>query len=430
MKKVLIISYYWPPAGGITVLRTLKFVKYLRNFGWEPIVYAPKDADYPYYDENNFKDIPEGVITIRKKITEPFAAFKLLSGRKKDDPSNPVYAKKKSSIIDDFAIWIRGNFFIPDARSLWIKPSVRFLKKYLQENPVDAILTDGPPHTNTVIGLKLSKSLGIPWLADFQDPWTQVDYYKLMKITKWADKKHRKLEQETFRTAKKITIASPTWAKDLESIGAKNVDVIYYGYDEDDFKNIAATKQNIDGINIIHAGILGTDRNPEGFFEALKIFIQKYPEYKDKIKLKFAGIVDFTVKESIKKYGLEDNLVELGNIPRIEALKLMINSTIQLLPVNKAENAKGRLPGKLYEYLRAMKPVLALGPVDSDVASILNETGSGKTFEYTDVNSILEYLEGIIITKKFTPPDYEKIKKFDVKNQTKKVAEFLDNITS
>lgn len=429
MKKVLIISYYWPPAGGITVLRTLKFVKYLRDFGWEPIVYAPLNADYPYLDQNNFKDTPEGTQVIRRKIIEPFAAFKLLSGRKKDDPSNPVYAKKKSSIIDDLAIWIRGNFFIPDARSLWIKPSVKFLKKYLQENPVDAILTDGPPHTNTVIGLRLSQALGIPWIADFQDPWTQVDYYKLMKITKWADKIHRKLEQETFNTAKKITIASPTWAKDLESIGAKDVDVIYYGYDEDDFKNLTP-EPNSDEINIIHAGILGTDRNPEGFFEALKIFFQKYPDYKEKIKLKFAGIVDYSVKESIKKYGLEENLVELGNIPRIEALKLMVNSTIQLLPVNKAENAKGRLPGKLYEYLRAMKPVLALGPTDSDVATILNDTGSGQTFEYEDVTAILKYLEDIIITKKITSPDYEKIKMFDVRNQTGKIASFLDNITT
>ncbi|MCD6367231.1 MAG: glycosyl transferase family 1, partial [Bacteroidales bacterium] len=244
MKKVLIISYYWPPAGGISVLRTLKFTKYLRKFGWEPIVYAPQNASYLYLDKNNFDDIPENIEIIRRKILEPFNLFRILTGRNKNDTSNPVYATSRKSFLDNFSIWLRGNFFIPDARCLWIKPSVKFLTGYLKENPADAILTDGPPHTNTVIGMRLAQKFNIPFLADFQDPWTQVDYYKMMKIGKRADKKHHRLEQEVFRVAKKITIASPTWAKDLEKIEAKNVDTIYYGYDEEDFKNITNQKGN------------------------------------------------------------------------------------------------------------------------------------------------------------------------------------------
>ncbi len=428
MKKVLIISYYWPPAGGISVLRTLKFVKYLRNFGWEPIVYAPSNAHYLYYDEKNFKDIPDNVKIIRRKIIEPFSLFKVLTGRKKDDTSNPVYAKEKSHFLDNLFIWIRGNFFIPDARCMWIKPSVKYLSKYLQNNPVDAILTDGPPHTNTVIGMRLAQKFNIPFLADFQDPWTQVDYYKLFKLTKIADKKHKKLEQEVFYTAKKITIASPTWARELEAIGAKDVDVIYYGYDEDAFKDIKPKNDN-NSFTIFHGGILGNDRNPEMFFKVLKDLLKDNSILQKKLKIKFAGTIDINVKNEIEKNGLKDYFVDLGTLPRHEVLQLMVDSNLLLLPINKADNAKGRLPGKLYEYLRSFTPVLALGPKGSDVEKILKETKTGILCEYDDYDCIYNFLKKILEEDINFLPQLEAIKSFDVKEQTKKIAGFLDEIT-
>lgn len=428
MKKVLIISYYWPPAGGISVLRTLKFSKYLRQFGWEPIIYAPKNANYPYFDQENFKDVPKNITVIRKKIIEPFSLFKLFTGRKKNDSSNPVYAKNKSSILDNFAIWLRGNFFVPDARYLWIKPSVKFLTKYLKEHPVDAILTDGPPHTNTVIGMQLSKKLNLPFLADFQDPWTQVDYYKMMKIGKQANLKHHHLEQQVFKTAKKITIASPTWAKEIENIGAKNVDTIYYGYDEDDFKDLVPETKN-DSFSILHAGILGEDRNPDVFFEVLKDIFQKSPHFKEKIKINFAGIVDVSVKNSIEKNNLLSNFNNLGNLPRKKVINLMINANLLLLPVNKADNAKGRLPGKLYEYLRAQVPILAFGKKNSDVETILNKTKTGKLLEYNNYQDIYDFLNNIFNNRLQFSPDIEAIKNFTVENQTQKIASYLDEIT-
>lgn len=427
MKKVLIISYYWPPAGGISVLRTLKFAKYLNKFGWEPIIYAPKNANYPYLDQENFKDLPPNITVIRKKIIEPFGLFKLLTGRKKNDSSNPVYAKEKTNILDNLSIWIRGNFFIPDARYLWIKPSVRFLKKYLKKHPVDAILTDGPPHTNTVIGMQLSQKLQVPFLADFQDPWTQVDYYKMMKIGKHADKKHHKLEQAVFKTAKKITIASPTWAKDMESIGAKNVDVIYYGYDEDDFKDLKKINNNT--FSILHAGILGYDRNSEVFFKVLKDIFQKSPHLKEKVKLNFAGIIDISVKKSIEKNNLLSNLNNPGNLPRKDVLNLMINANLLLLPINKSDNGKGRLPGKLYEYLRAQVPIFALGEKNSDVEKILNQTKAGKLFEYNDYQGIYNFLDSIFNNRFQFSPDIDAIKNFTVEKQTQKIANYLNEIT-
>lgn len=431
MKRVLIISYYWPPSGGIGVHRCLKFAKYLQEFGWEPVVYAPLDAQYPYFDETNFQHIPENITILRRKIFEPFDLFKKVSGRKKTDSANPVYVRdRKLSKIDNLAIWIRGNFFIPDARCFWVKPSLRFLKKYLKENPVDAIFTDGPPHTNTLIGSKLSQATGIPWLMDFQDPWTQVDYYEMLKIGKRADKIHHRLEQEAFATAKKTTIVSPTWKKDLESIGAKNVDVIVWGYDEDDFKH--AVLATDDEFSIIHAGQLGFDRRPDTLLKLLGDLKKENPEFGKKLKLKFAGTVDYAIVEMIKKAGLEENYLPLGNILRPAAIELTEKAHVLLLPLNIADNAKGRIPGKLFENMRAKRPILCLGPTDSDVAAIITETNTGKAFDYNNYEEIKNYLLEIFAKYQSGTNTVDAIglEKYTVKNQTGLLAGFLDEITA
>lgn len=426
MKKVLIISYYWPPAGGVAVLRNLKFVKYLREFGWEPVVYAPENADYPRTEINNFKEIPHGVDIMKHPIREPFALFKKFTGRKDDDNTNPVYVRENSAgFFDKIAIWVRGNFFIPDARFLWIKPSVKYLSKYLKENKIDAILTGGPPHTNTVIGQQLSEKFNIPWLADFQDPWTQVDYYDKFSIGKLADRKHKKLEQKVFSTAKQITIVSPTWAKELEDIGANDVKVIYYGYDESDFAELKP-KQS-DYFIISHAGILGTDRQPDTFLRVLSDICKSNHDFKNKLQIKFNGAVDFTITHKIKEYGLENNYTFLGLTKRIDALQLMLDSSLLLLPVNKAVNAKGRLPGKIYEYLRVRKPILSLGPKDSDVESILKSTGAGINCEYEDYDKIWDYVTDTFNNKEKNT--YSDVTIFTSRNQTKVLAGYLDDIT-
>ncbi|MEM9855916.1 MAG: glycosyltransferase [Bacteroidota bacterium] len=433
MKKVLIITYYWPPAGGIGVLRCLKFAKYLRDFGWEPIIYTAKNAQYPYYDSENEKDIPNNIEIIQKSIIEPFTLFKILTGKKKDTPmSNPLVARdKKPGILENFMIWFRGNFFIPDARALWIKPSVRFLTKYIKSNPVDAILSDGPPHTNTMIACKLSVKLGIPWLADFQDPWTQVDYYKLFKISKWADRIHRKMEQRTFKTAKKITIASPQWKKDLESIGAKNVDVIYWGYDEDDFEGLEYNSS--EKFTICHAGIFGSDRLPENFFKVLKELCNEVDGFKEDLVVDLYGMVDFSIEESIKANNLEDNTTYNGTVPRKTILKKVSSAHMLLLPLNKSENILGRIPGKLFEYLRSYVPIICLGPNGSDVHNIITELKAGQNFTYETKGALKQYIlaeyESHKISDISTTPKRD-IAKYSVKNQTKTLSLFLNEITS
>ena len=432
LKKVLIITYNWPPSGGIGVHRCLKFVKYLGDFGWEPVVYAPENAHYPYLDEGNFRDVPEGITILRGRIAEPFRMFKLLTGRKKDEPlTNPIHVRDRNySWIERMSIWVRGNLFIPDARAFWIRPSVRKMTAYLREHRVDAIFSDGPPHTNTVIACRLARNTGIPWLADFQDPWTQVDYYSLLMLTRRADKKHRKLEQDAFRTAARTTIASPTWKKDLERIGARNVGVLYYGYDEDDFAGIEAKPRP--GFVISHAGLLGYDRNPDNFFLALSQLSKDNPDFRKHLMLIFAGMVDYSVKNNITRHGLEQNAQYPGTISKREAIELSMQSGLLFLPLNKAENNKGRLPGKLYEYLRSGRPVLGVGPSDGDAAGILLETGHGQCFDYEDLDGIRSFIKG-----KFDqyisggiPACTGNTDRYSVRNQTSLLAGYLDEITT
>jgi len=431
MRKVLIISYYWPPAGGISVHRSLKFAKYLRKFGWEPIVYVPSNADYPYYDEGNLKDIPENLTVLTQPIKEPFKIFKALSGRGKSESLNNIVhvRTRKQSLIDKLGIWIRGNFFIPDARSLWIRPSVKYLSSFLKSNPVDAIFADGPPHTNNVIAMKLSKRRGIPYLADFQDPWTQVDYYELFPIIRWADKKHKRLEQEVFREASKITIASPSWKIDLEQIGAKNVDVLYWGYDEEDFAELNPIENPY--FSIAHIGLMGFDRNPEVLFKVLGDLKEENEEFSKDLKIILAGQIDYSVKKTISECDLDFNVEYHGIVGRIAALKMAKGCSLLLLLLNKARNAKGRLPGKLYEYLRLRRPVITLGQKDSDAEHIIRQTGSGESFEYDDSLKIRDFILS----------SYDKFKNkqllqttgeigyYSVENQTKRLAEFLNGIS-
>ena len=430
MKRVLIVTYYWPPAGGISVHRSLKIAKYLRHFGWEPVVYTAKDAQYPYFDQGNFKDIPEGIEVLKKSIIEPFNLFKKLSGRKKEESLNNILhvRERKKNLVDRLAIWIRGNFFIPDARALWIRPSVRYLKKYLQEHPVDAIFTDGPPHTNTAIASRLKEATGIPWLADFQDPWTQVDYYQLFPITQWAHRRHLRMEQEALRKADKITIVSPTWKKDLESIGARNVDVIYWGYDEDDFRDLQA--QPNPNFSISHAGLLGHDRNTPTLFECLRELKLEVPEFAQRLRLELAGQVDFSVLEAISRAGLEENLVNHQIVKRERALQLMADSSLLMLPLNQADNAAGRIPGKFFEYLRVGRPILCFGPPNSDVKSILEQTGRGKSFTYQEKDSLKQFLKEQFINFQNNEDQRSRgdISQYSSYQQTKKIAKFLDEI--
>jgi hypothetical protein len=432
MKKVLIISYYFPPCGGIGVLRCLKIAKYLRDFGWEPIIYTAENAHYPSYDYGTLKDIPEGITILRQPIFEPYTFYKKFTKQKPNANANNalVATEGKRNWKHTLAVWIRSNFFIPDARAFWIKPSVKFLTNYLKTNHVDAIFSDGPPHTNTMIACLLKEKTGIAWLADFQDPWTQVDYYQRLILTNWADAKHKRLEQKVFQNANAITIVSEVWKKDLENIGAKNVNILVWGYDEDDFKNLQANYDK--KLTITHAGLLGDDRNPKILFEAIAELCRELGnEFRQVIEIKLIGQVDNAVIESYTKCGIANVITLIPQIERKEALQYVANSQILLLLLNQADNAMGRIPGKLFEYLAVQRPILCLGLQGSDVDKILQKTQAGNTFTYNDKIALKQqltlYYEKFKISKFIEQKNLD-IREYSNKKLTEKVAGLLNKI--
>ena len=380
MKRALIITYYWPPAGGPGVQRWLKFVKYFREFGVEPIVYAPENPNYPLIDENFASEIPSDIEVLKQPINEPYRFAKLFSKKKTKQMSSGIISKKEISAVEKLMLYVRGNFFIPDARVGWVKPSVKLLSKYIAENPVDVVITTGPPHSLHLIGMQLQKDLNVKWIADFRDPWTTIHYHKSLRLNKASERKHKALEASVLKAADIITVTSPTTRKEFEMITETPIEVITNGYDISGKIDFEMDSK----FSISHIGSLLSERNPEFLWKVLAEIGKEDTSFKNDLQLKFAGAVSDDVKQSLENFQLMENCEVLGYVSHSEALRLQHKSQILLLvEINSAET-RAIIPGKLFEYLAAKRPIIALGPKESDIEGIINETKSGKFFSYWD----------------------------------------------
>lgn len=393
MKKVLIITYYWPPSGGGGVMRWLKMQKYLPELGWKPVIYTPENPDASVVDESLSDEIHPETEILKTPIWEPYEVFRKLTGKKKGEKFKAGYISEASSgdWKSKLSVFIRGNFLIPDPRKFWIKPSVKFLAKYLKENPVDLIISTGPPHSMHLIALGLKKKFDIPWIADFRDPWTDIDFYDKLRLTRRADKKHRKLELEVLEKADHVVTVSPYCAKDLSKVPGKKVEVIHNGFDPEDFKDITVSPEST--FTIAHFGAFNRDRNPSVLWKVLGKLSEENKTFKGKLRIRLIGQTDNSVIQDIEKHGLKNNLIQTDHLPHKKGLEELAKSQVLLLPINDAPNARGILPGKMYEYMALKRPILAIGPTDSDFAEILTETKTGVAFNFDDSASIKEALE-------------------------------------
>lgn len=393
MKKALIISYYWPPSAGAGVQRWLKFSKYLREFGWEPVVYVPEGAEYQHEDPSLQADVPPGMQMLKTRIREPYRLYKLITGKSGREKVQPGFLSEQRSagLAEGFATWIRGNFFIPDARRSWIRPSIKFLSNWLMENRIDAMISTGPPHSMHLIALGLKKQFNIPWLADFRDPWTQIDFYHKLRLTRLADKKHRRLERQVLLSADRVVTVSDNCGAGLQEISGRPVDVVTNGYDPDDFREIPSYDHQ--KFSLTHLGLMNADRNPVALWDALASLVADVEGFSGHLEVKLIGKTDFRVGESLRSRHLDPYVNDLNYLPHDRALAEAGNSAILLLPLNNTPNVRGIAPGKLYEYLALQRPILCIGPPDGDVAAILEETGSGFTAGFGETEKIRTRLE-------------------------------------
>ncbi len=395
MKKVLIVTYYWIPSGGAGVQRWVKFTKYLREFGWEPIIYTPENPEFPSIDHSFENDIPSDIQIIKTPIWEPYNIYRNLSGKKNESiNAGFISENKKLGWKDKLSIWIRGNFLIPDPRRFWIKPSVRYLTNYLQNNDIDAFITTGPPHSMHMIGLGLKKNLpNIKWVADFRDPWTNIDFYKDLNLSWVSDKIHHRLEKNIIQQADSILVVSNGMKEEYELMNPKQIQVISNGYDESDVKQTELVLD--EKFSISHIGTLNVARNPKTVWNVLSEICDENPEFKSDLLIQLVGKVDFSVLEDIKQLNLSENLLKIDYLSHNEAIVKQQSSQVLLLLINNSGNAKGILTGKFYEYLAAKRPILAIGPTDGDAAGVLIETGAGIMVDFQDEkltkDAILKY---------------------------------------
>lgn len=399
MKRVLIISYYWPPTGGSGVQRWVKFAKYLPSEGWEPVIYTPENPEQLAVDHSLEAEIPERTEVIKTRITEPYELYKKFlrrSGHSKEAVEvNPVNAQNKS-FAQKAAMWVRGNLFRPDPRCLWINPSVRYLKKYLEDHPVDLIVSTGPPQSMHLIGRKLARQTGLPWIADFRDPWTKIFYFKHLSMTKATERWHQKMEKKVLDDADAVVAVSPLVQQEFQTMTLTPVELITNGYDECDFPEgrdkDAAGGEGRD-FTITHTGLFAADGNPTVLWDVLSEKCRKDEVFRKALKIKLIGKTDAQVLESIEEAGLKENLEDLGYQKHSVAVQAQRKASLLILPLRKEPEYKAVLPGKLFEYLASCRPVMGIGQPDGAMSMILDKTNTGAVYDWEDRISMKKYID-------------------------------------
>lgn len=424
MRKVLVIAYYWPPAGGPGVQRWLKFVKYLPDFGFQPIVYIPENANYPILDESLLKAVPEGIRIIKQPISEPYRWASVFSAKNTKRISSGIITEyEKQSPLERLMLWIRGNFFIPDARKSWVKPSVKFLSELIQNENIKDVITTGPPHSLHLIGVALKKKYPkIQWITDFRDPWTSIGYHKKLKLTNTSRRKHQALEHEVLNNCDKIVVTSQTTQKEFEKLTKTPTQVITNGYDGD-----PASVDLDEAFTLSHIGSLLTGRNPMPLWKILAELVQENPNFKKALKIKLVGVVSDQVQQSIRSCGLSAHLEKIGYVPHEEVQKLQSQSQVLLMTEIDSEETQGIIPGKFFEYLQAKRPILAIGPEKWEAGLLVKSTKSGAYFSHINTDELKALLLKWFAAyqKHGLTVKAEGIENFSRKALTKKLNEFI-----
>ena len=424
-KKVLIITYYWPPSGGSGVQRWLKFSKYLRDFNIEPVIYTVDNPSYPINDTSLESEIPLGLEVLKQPIFEPNFFLSIFGNNKKKESAG--FLNPNPTLLGRFFQYVRANYFIPDARKFWIKPSVKFLSNYLKNNEIDVVITTGPPHSMHIIGLVLKDKFKIKWISDFRDPWTEIDYFQQLPLTKKANKKHHQLEQEVLEKSDMVIVVGETMKKKFLKHN-HNIEVLTNGFDS--YEN-SLTIELDSNFSITHVGLMNADRNPTILWEVLYEISSENIDFKNNLRIKFIGKIDDTVIQDIQVFNPK-NIVRIPYLDHKEVRKYQASSQVLLLSINQVPNAKGIITGKIFEYLQAKRPILGIGPEDGDAAAILKKTNAGNIVGF---NNKIELKAAVLKLYK----DFKEerlfvksinIEQFHRKNITRQLAQVIKKVVS
>lgn len=416
--KVLIITYYWPPAGGSGVQRWLKFVKYLPEFGIKPVVFCPHNSNYPKVDESLQKEVSTDLEVIQHPYKDVFAPFQT---SKKTQKGVATLTNNK------FLNFVRGNFFIPDPKVFWVKSVTTYLSNYLKNNQIDAIITTGPPHSMHLIGKKLAEKHQLKWVTDFRDPWSEIYYnqeFYQLPLAKWWN---QKLEKSVLQKADLVLTVSEHLQKYLLKIAPK-VEVITNGFDDE---NLTRTTPKLDEkFTISYIGLMPKSSIPHTFFEVLKEICTTNLSFKNDLQLHFIGDISIDLQAVLQNNKLEENAIITGYIPHQQAIAIQQTSQVLLLTIPNVAKNECIVTGKFFEYLASNRPIFAIGPTQGDLSQLINYTKSGVITNHYDKEQIKEYILGFYHQYKEQKLAVNSVHLADFhrKELTKKLASILKNI--
>jgi len=392
-RRVLLLSYYFPPAGGPGVQRALKFVKYLPEVGWTPTVLTVRKGAFPAHDRSLADDVPTEATVHRTPSLDPHWFYARLTGRSDDEVNVGSVEGQEETWMETVARWIRANFFLPDARVGWVPFAVWRGCRLIAEANVDAILTTGPPHSTHLAGAALQALTAVPWVADFRDPWTDINYYDELPHTRWARRLDAALERMVLRRARAVTTVSPTWRNLLvqktDRSATDAVTVVQNGFDVDDLSPGGAAPAT-DAFEVTHVGSLYASRNPTGLWRALRRLRDEGAV--PALRIRLVGTVDPNVREALAAQGLMDVTEIIPYVPHDEAVAYMRRAGLLLLSIEAFPQDEGMITGKIYEYLAAGRPVVGVGPPDGDAAALLRKTDGGRLFGRDDGLGLAQYI--------------------------------------
>ena len=423
-RKVLIVTYYWPPSGGPGVQRVLNFVKYLSSYGWEPVVLTVREGEYPAVDTSLEREIPKNLKVFKTKTFEPFALFKLISGKKqKDSIGTYILTEESPNFVTRVSKWIRFNLFIPDARIGWKYFAVRAGRRIIKEESIDLILTSSPPHSVQLIGAELARSSRLPWVADYRDPWKEIVYNQNQRRTAWAKKRDAYLEHKAINRADGIVAVS----RDVQRLIAGKCDkpklmkVVFNGYD-----NRPEGMPHNECPVITYTGALSVTRIPEPLIPAL-VQLQKEGL---RFRLRLVGNICSEFRVLIQENGLAENVEFVPYLPHAESVKCINDSDILLLVIDKVPDNKGILTGKLFEYVGARRPILAIGNTAGEARQIIDECQCGEMLDYADVDGTKRVLRKLYDCWKSGVAAYSfaNSSAYSRKSLTGELARFMDDV--
>lgn len=436
MKSVLIVTYYFPPSGGPGVQRVLKFCTYLLHFGWRPIILTVKDADYPARDESLLTEIPADAVVYRTPILEPYALYRMFTGKKKGTPVDVNTIPKpgeKRSLKERLAEFVRATFFIPDARMGWIKSAVTEGQEIIRKHDVQAIYSSSPPYTCSVIARNLKRKTGLPWVAGFRDPWRGfLSAPKRWWLPDWID---RRLERSVYRECDRMEVAWRGIAKDFHEkyphIDTQKVQHLPNGFDSADFPTVEVIEKQV--FTVTYTGSMYGKRNPETFFEAVSGLVKAGKIDPAKIQLKFIGRFGAEVRAMFDHPVLRDSIEVHDYMPHAASVRHLFQSEALLMVVDDFKGNEEIVPGKVYEYMGSGKPIITLAP-EGAVTEVIEQTRSGRCARSQDIDAIadifLDFYTQWENDTLGTDQKREEIERYERREITRRLSELLDDVSS